>query len=405
MIFKKLVIIGALSTSILLGSMSIGYAYNLSYKVQPGDTFWIISQKYGVPIDRLMQANNATQSTILYNGQTIAIPTDYGLIHTVQSGETLWIISQKYDVNIDSLFKANNATQNTVLYIGQKIKIPAKETVHIVQPGDTFWIISQKYNVNIKDLMAYNGADANTILNIGLRIKIPAAGSVSSSSETKKTNTSYKSYTVQKGDILWDIAMKFGVPFNELLKVNNFNESTYLTIGQVIKIPVYNVPVKQTPGEKYGEYLDWWSEAQYVLPVGSEFEVIDFYSGKSIKVKRTTGSNHADCETLTLNDTKLMKEIWGGSLSWARRPVLIKYNGRKIAASMSSLPHAGNEGAPGGVYTTWRSEGYGAGYNLDWVKGNGIDGVFDIHFANSTRHSDGKADPLHQANIRIAAGK
>jgi len=373
--------------------------------VQPGDTFWIISQKYGVPTERLMQANNATQSTILYNGQTIAIPTDYGLIHTVQSGETLWMISQKYDVNIDSLFKANNATQNTVLYIGQKIKIPAKETVHIVQPGDTFWIISQKYNVNIKDLMAYNGADANTILNIGQRIKIPAAGSVSLSSETKNTNTSYKNYTVQKGDILWDIAMKFGVPFYELLKVNNFNESTYLTIGQVIKIPVYNVPVKQTPGEKYGEYLDWWSEAQYVLPAGSEFEVIDFYTGKSIKVKRTTGSNHADCETMTLNDTKIMKEIWGGSLSWVMRPVLIKYNGRKIAASMSSLPHAGNDGAPGGVYTTWRSEGYGAGYNLDWVKGNGIDGVFDIHFANSTRHSDGKADPQHQANIRIAAGK
>jgi len=31
-----------------------------------------------------------------------------------------------------------------------------------------------------------------------------------------------------------------------------------------------------------------------------------------------------------------MKEIWGG-FSWVRRPVIIKYNGRKIAASMTAM--------------------------------------------------------------------
>lgn len=84
--------------------------------------------------------------------------------------------------------------------------------------------------------------------------------------------------------------------------------------------------------------------------------------------------------------------------------MIIKYNGRKIAASVSSMPHAGNDNAPGGVNTSWRSGNYGPGYNLDWVKGNGLDGVFDIHFLNSTRHSDGKIDSDHQENIKIAAG-
>ncbi len=410
MTLKKLVITAALSTSILLGSISIGYAQDISYTVQSGDTFWIISQKLDIPIDRLMEANNATQNTILHVGQSLVIPTNNEIIHTVQAGDTFWIISQKYDVSITSLMETNNATEHTVLYIGDKLAIPTKtqETIHTVQWGDTFWIISQKHKVDIKELMAYNDANANTILYIGQKVKIPASGTTITTPIKTPTITepyvTYTEYTVQKGDILWDIAIKFEIPFNELLKANNFNQSTYLTIGQVIKIPVHHVPVKETPGEQYGEYLDWWTEAQYVLPVGSEFEIVDFYTGKSFMVKRTTGSSHADCETLTLNDTNKMKEIWGGSLSWERRPILIKYNGRKIAASVSSLPHAGNDNAPGGIHTTWRSGNYGAGYNLDWVKGNGIDGVFDVHFANSTRHKDGQVDPQHQENIKIAAG-
>jgi len=34
-----------------------------------------------------------------------------------------------------------------------------------------------------------------------------------------------------------------------------------------------------------------------------------------------------------------------------------------------------------------------------------MDGHFDIHFLNSTRHKDGEVDWSHQANVRIAAGK
>ena len=39
---------------------------------------------------------------------------------------------------------------------------------------------------------------------------------------------------------------------------------------------MHHVPIKATPGEKYGELLDWWTEAQYVVPRGATFEVVDF---------------------------------------------------------------------------------------------------------------------------------
>lgn len=305
-------------------------------------------------------------------------------------------------MSFTKLLQANNADSNSWLNIGDKVIIPAdvqtsQSATYTIRSGDTFYLISRKYSVDLAELMRLNNATESTILYIGQKIQIPQPAS------TKPVIT-YTGYTVKAGDTLWSISDKFGIPMTELLSANNMTESTWLNIGDVIKIPVHNIPVKPTPGEQYGEYLDWWSEAQYVVPTQSIFEVIDFRTGKSFRAKRTTGTKHADVETLTLKDTQVMKEIWGGALSWDRRPVIIKINGRKIAASASSLPHAGNDSAAGGSYATWRSGDYPAGYNLDWIKGNGIDGVFDIHFANSTRHSDGLSDPGHQENVKIAAG-
>jgi len=149
------------------------------------------------------------------------------------------------------------------------------------------------------------------------------------------------------------------------------------------------------------ETLDWWKEARYVFKRNSIAEVTDVSTQKSFKVKRTMGSNHADAEALTLEDTQIIKNIWGG-FSWERRPVIVEIDGRKLAASMSAMPHAGIDSAPAFKVISNRSVGYGRGENLDVIKDNGMDGHFDIHFLNSTRHKDGKKDPEHQTAIHSA---
>jgi LysM repeat protein len=404
--FKRLLLSGVLCTSIFISSTTGVFALSSTYTVQKGDTYWKISQKVGVPIGSLMSANNATQSTVLNVGQIISVP----VVHSVKAGETYWTISKSYGVDFYELLRTNNATDKSWLNVGDKVTIPDKNQVsaYIVQPGDTYWIVSQKFDVDINKLLSLNGANANSFLYTGQQIKIPAKSNGTAPeakpAESTKPYITYKNYTVVKGDTYWSISNKFGVPLNELLKANNLSQSSWPNIGDVVRIPVYNIPVKSTPGPQYGEALDWWTEAQYLIPVGADFEVMDFYTGKSFFARRTTGSNHADCEPLTLEDTNKMKAIWGGSFSWTRRPVIIKYAGRKIAASVSAMPHAGNDASVGGAWTSWRSDNYGAGNNLDWVKNNGANGVIDIHFLNSTRHKDGEVDSKHQQNIKIAAG-
>lgn len=150
------------------------------------------------------------------------------------------------------------------------------------------------------------------------------------------------------------------------------------------------------------ETLDWWTQANKVFARGTTAKVIDVRTGKSFYIKRTYGGNHADCEALTKEDTEMIKEIWGG-FSWSRRPILVEVNGRYLAASMSGMPHAGLDGKPANITVSGRSEGYGRGVNLDTVKGNGMNGHFDVHFKNSRTHGTNRVDPAHQKAIKEAA--
>jgi hypothetical protein len=150
------------------------------------------------------------------------------------------------------------------------------------------------------------------------------------------------------------------------------------------------------------ELLDWWSEASKVFKIGMAAKVTDVRTGKTFEIVRTYGGNHADCEARTSEDSDKIKEIWDG-WSWERRPIVVEVDGRKIAASMAAMPHAGVDKSPANKYISSRSGGYGRGANLDKIKDNGMSGVIDVHFLNSRTHNTNKVDPKHQACIKEAA--
>lgn len=353
----------------VLGSTNILAA---THVVQSGDTYWRISQRYNVKLDQLMKVNNATESSILHIGTVVTVPDGDNFVwYEVKSGDTPWLLSRRFGVTLDGFLRFNGLHQNSVIQIGQKLKAPIFEPT-FSSPAPT--------------------------------PQTPSTPTQPSAPQSTEIKVTYITHTVQSGDNFWNLGIKYGVPMAEILKANNATQSTMLFIGQKILIPVYEIPVLPVPGPQFGEYQDWWKAAQYLIPIGAQFKVIDFYTGRSFMAQRTTGANHADVETLTAADTEIMRSIWGGTFSWTTRPAIIEYNGRRIAASVAGMPHAGNDNAPAEAHTTWRSDNYGAGPNYDYIKGNNMHGHFDIHFLNSTRHNDGRIDDRHQQNIRIAAG-
>ncbi len=148
--------------------------------------------------------------------------------------------------------------------------------------------------------------------------------------------------------------------------------------------------------------LDWWEEGDKLFEKDIPVAVIDVDTGKSFGAARTYGSNHADVETLAPEDTEIMKEIWGGQWSWERRAVIVVINGKKYAASASGMPHAGLDSLPDSEWVDNRSADYGTGANLDKIKGNNMDGHFDIHFLNSRTHGTDRIDDKHQQMVQKA---
>lgn len=153
---------------------------------------------------------------------------------------------------------------------------------------------------------------------------------------------------------------------------------------------------------QYSGDLDWFTQVRDLWKRGVDATITDVDTGKTFQVKRTYGTNHADVETLTKEDTAIMKEIWGG-FSWERRAVIVHVAGYTLAGSMTAMPHAGLENKREGAWVFGRSAGFGYGYNYDAIKGNGISGHMDIHFKNSRTHGTGVVQKIHQDMVRKAA--
>lgn len=126
---------------------------------------------------------------------------------------------------------------------------------------------------------------------------------------------------------------------------------------------------------------DWWTDASKIFGMYEKALVTDVETGKSFWVVRRGGSKHADCQPLTLKDTQIMRENYGGQWSWSRRAVVVTVDGQHLAASQNGMPHG--EGA---------------------IQDNGFPGHFCIHFLNSRTHGTNNLDPQHQAMVKKAAG-
>ena len=97
------------------------------YTVKSGDTLYLLAKKYGTTVASLKSANNLS-SDYLWIGQRLTIPSGAapasGAIYRVQPGDSLYLIAKKYGTTVDALKKANGLS-GSYLWVGQTLKIPA----------------------------------------------------------------------------------------------------------------------------------------------------------------------------------------------------------------------------------------------------------------------------------------
>lgn len=144
-----------------------------------------------------------------------------------------------------------------------------------------------------------------------------------------------------------------------------------------------HIPIGRTSssGEVESGTLLSWSEVKKLLKIGSSYQITDFNTGSTFKMKYTGGENHAEMECPTVEDTSTFKDVFGDEFNYSKRPVIIALDGQTIAASLQGEPHG-----------------------VDTVAANNMAGHCCLYFEGSTSHVGSLPDMEHINTVFKAAG-
>ncbi len=107
-------------------------------------------------------------------------PAGGEITYVVQPGDRLYRIALRFGVDYRALAAYNNIINPDRIYPGQVLRIPTgeqipsgKEILYTVQPGDNLFRIALRYNMNYLYLASYNGIANPHQIRVGQVIRIP----------------------------------------------------------------------------------------------------------------------------------------------------------------------------------------------------------------------------------------
>jgi LysM repeat protein len=106
---------------------------------------------------------------------------------------------------------------------------------HTVQEGENLFRIGLRYGLTYQELATANGITNSAAISIGQVLVIPGC----SGAGTGDTGAGDGDilHTVQTGENLFRIALRYGLTYQELASYNNITNPNALVPGQVIRIP------------------------------------------------------------------------------------------------------------------------------------------------------------------------
>ena len=240
--------------------------------VQWGENLASIAARYGMTVEAVAQANGITDQNYIYIGQQLVIPSNENFgeaqmgsgvpaasttgssNYMVQFGDTLTSIAQLHATTVNDLMQANGLTSSSI-FIGQQLVVPGvgntavlpvpaqispgpapaqaspgPTSLYAVKPGDTLTAIAFRVGVTVNDIMQVNNLYSSSIFP-GQQLAIPAG----LAREFEQPAGTY--YSVQQGDTLAGIALRYGTTLPAILQANNLSQSQFIFPGEEIVIP------------------------------------------------------------------------------------------------------------------------------------------------------------------------
>lgn len=159
------------------------------------------------------------------------------ILYKIQSGDTLSEIAEKHNTTVSHLAQINDIKNPNLIYVGEIITISCNhnnsnnsenstnnEKTYTIQNGDTLSGIALRFNTTVSKLVELNNIKNPNLIYAGDVLKIQG-------------NSQYKIYTIKSGDTLSSIAIKFNTTVKKLVELNKIQNPNLIYANTKIKLP------------------------------------------------------------------------------------------------------------------------------------------------------------------------
>ncbi|MFC1541134.1 LysM peptidoglycan-binding domain-containing protein [Candidatus Latescibacterota bacterium] len=175
----------------------------------------------------------------------------------VQRGDTFSGIADRYRISMSRLRAANPQITNiNRLRVGQRINLVATAArsaiprtvnvsrddvvIYTVRKNDTLGILADRNNTTVRTLQALNNMGSSTRIYVDQQLLIPKNSSNSQSASAGRTvesvGTGKITYVIKKNDTIWEIAQRYGVNYQKLMEINKIKDHRKIQPGQTLII-------------------------------------------------------------------------------------------------------------------------------------------------------------------------
>ena len=228
----------------------------LTHTLADGEDVWLVSQRYGVVLKRILRMNRLKPDEDMKAGEVVWLSARRPVQKPVEEMvETEAVVAQTEEgeffdweakPNESGVIVANKPVSVTIdkeiAMISNNDRVVAgseKSGTHVVVPGETLYSIAKKYNVGVTQLLEWNQLDITQGLKPGQQI------STINPSETPVIQTEPKlpadkreawvTHEVKPSDTLYSVARQYNVTIKEIMDWNKKSDFS-LSRGEKLRI-------------------------------------------------------------------------------------------------------------------------------------------------------------------------
>jgi len=199
--------------------------------------------------------------------------------------------------------------------VGVKVIDGKSYIIHKVEPKETLYSLGKRYHVSVAEIQQVNPLekDGYKIDQIGRELLIPYKKEEFASSTDRNVSTSKQmKHTVEAGETIYSISIKYGVSQDEIMSWNDL-QSTTLDIGQILLVSEPKKLVSEKSQKEEKKEVGTQEEIIHIVDLGETIYSIskqyDVMQSQIIELNDLKDNNIAVGQKLIIKtETKVLEE-------------------------------------------------------------------------------------------------